>query len=67
MEELLGLLLRGGRRCDLINNFYLVNSDGFATHVHPNAIQGAIFQVNRYRGRFQGLINTATPAALEIV
>src|SRR5262249_2042460 len=31
-----------------------VNSDGLATAVLPVARAGATFQVNRYRGRFQG-------------
>jgi hypothetical protein len=40
----------------------LVISLGFATAVHPNAIQGAIFQVSRYKGIFQGDIRAKTPA-----
>jgi len=37
-----------------------VISLGLATTVLPVAIAGAIFQVRRYRGRFQGLIRPAT-------
>lgn len=37
-----------------------VISLGFATTVFPAAMAGAIFQVSRYRGRFQGLIRPAT-------
>ena len=40
----------------------LVISLGLATAVHPNAMQGAIFQVRRYKGMFHGEINAKTPA-----
>lgn len=36
-----------------------VISLGLATTVLPAAMPGAIFQVSRYRGRFQGLIRPA--------
>lgn len=36
-----------------------VISLGLATTVLPAAMAGAIFQVSRYRGRFQGLIRPA--------
>ena len=38
-----------------------VSSDGLATTVLPVAMAGAIFQVNRYSGRFQGEMSPATP------
>ena len=38
-----------------------VSSDGLATTVLPVASAGAIFQVNRYSGRFHGEISPATP------
>lgn len=37
-----------------------VISLGLATTVFPHAIAGAIFQVNKYSGKFQGLIKPAT-------
>lgn len=36
-----------------------VISLGLATTVFPHAMAGAIFQVNKYSGKFQGLINPA--------
>src|SRR5690606_8639369 len=39
-----------------------VTSDGLATTVLPAASAGAIFQVNRYSGRFQGEIVATTPS-----
>ena len=39
-----------------------VTSDGLATTVLPAARAGAIFQVNRYRGRFHGEIVPTTPS-----
>src|SRR5690606_23528557 len=38
-----------------------VTSDGLATTVLPAASAGAIFQVNRYSGRFHGEIVATTP------
>ena len=38
-----------------------VSSDGFATQQFPAAMAGAIFQLSRYSGRFQGEISPATP------
>jgi len=38
-----------------------VISEGFATTVFPAAKAGAIFQVNKYRGRFHGDIQPTTP------
>jgi hypothetical protein len=35
--------------------------------VHPDAKQGAIFQLNKYKGKFQGDIRTATPAGVSVV
>src|SRR5262249_13617240 len=40
---------------------YGVHSAGLSTQLFPMARQGAIFQVARYRGRFQGVIKAATP------
>lgn len=37
-----------------------VISLGLATTVFPHAMAGAIFQVNKYSGKFQGLIKPAT-------
>ena len=53
----------------LLNKYAVkgVISDGFATTVLPAAIAGAIFQVNKYRGRFQGEIQPATPIGCLIV
>ena len=39
-----------------------VTSEGFATTVLPAASAGAIFQVNRYSGRFHGLMQPTTPS-----
>ena len=39
---------------------YKGDSEGFATTVFPAAIAGAIFQVSRYSGRFQGEITSYT-------
>jgi len=44
-----------------------VISLGLATTVFPAAIAGAILNVNRYKGRFQGHIKPATPTGLFIV
>ncbi|CAI8436266.1 MAG: Uncharacterised protein [Cryomorphaceae bacterium] len=38
-----------------------VTSEGFATTVFPAAKAGAIFQLNKYKGRFHGEIQPATP------
>src|SRR5690554_854135 len=38
-----------------------VTSLGFATTVFPAARAGAIFQLNKYSGRFQGEIHPTTP------
>ena len=38
-----------------------VNSLGLHTTVQPVAIAGAILNVRRYKGRFQGEISPATP------
>jgi hypothetical protein len=38
-----------------------VNSLGFATTQFPAASAGAIFQVNKYNGKFHGLIHPTTP------
>ena len=43
-----------------------VSSLGFATTVHPAANAGAIFQVNKYSGRFHGLMHPATPLGRRI-
>jgi hypothetical protein len=45
----------------------LVNSLGLQTAVHPNAIHGAIFQVNRYKGKFHGLISATTPTGVFVM
>ena len=42
-----------------------VNSLGLQTQVHPAAIHGAIFQLSKYKGKFQGTIRHATPAAFK--
>src|SRR5690606_20270797 len=39
-----------------------VTSEGLATTVLPAAGAGAIFQVNRYSGRFQGEIGATLPS-----
>ena len=39
-----------------------VISEGLATTVLPLARAGAIFQVNRYRGKFHGLMQATTPS-----
>ena len=39
-----------------------VISDGFATTALPAASAGAIFQVNRYSGRFHGEMHATTPS-----
>src|SRR4029079_4464067 len=39
-----------------------VTSDGLATTVFPAASAGAIFQVNRYSGRFHGEMQPTTPS-----
>ncbi len=39
-----------------------VTSDGLATTVLPAASAGAIFQVNRYSGKFHGLMQPTTPS-----
>ena len=39
-----------------------VTSEGLATTVLPAASAGAIFQVNRYSGRFHGEIVATTPS-----
>ncbi len=39
-----------------------VISDGLATTALPVASAGAIFQVNRYSGRFHGLMQPTTPS-----
>ena len=44
-----------------------VSSDGFATQQFPAAMAGAIFQVSRYSGRFQGEISPATPSGARMV
>jgi hypothetical protein len=38
-----------------------VNSEGFATAVHPKARHGAIFQVSKYKGMFHGEMSANTP------
>jgi hypothetical protein len=38
-----------------------VTSEGFATTQFPAAIAGAIFQENKYKGKFQGDIQPTTP------
>src|SRR5205823_10878555 len=38
-----------------------VSSLGFAMAVFPTAMAGAIFQLNKYSGRFHGEINPAMP------
>ena len=44
-----------------------VNSLGLQTAVQPYAMQGAIFHVKRYSGRFQGEISAATPTGSQTV
>ena len=44
-----------------------VISDGLATTALPAAKAGAIFQVNKYNGKFQGDIHPATPTGLRVV
>jgi len=44
-----------------------VNSLGLQTQVQPNAMQGAIFHVSKYNGKFHGLIKTATPTGFRVV
>jgi hypothetical protein len=44
-----------------------VSSDGLAITVHPAASAGAIFQVNRYNGRFHGEIQPTTPMGVREV
>ena len=44
-----------------------VISDGLATTVLPAASAGAIFQVNRYSGRFHGEIVPTTPSGCRSV
>ena len=44
-----------------------VSSEGLATTVQPAANAGAIFQVNKYSGRFQGDIHPATPIGVRVV
>lgn len=44
-----------------IHAVILVNSLGLQTAVHPLAMQGAIFQVRRYSGKFHGEIRATTP------
>lgn len=39
-----------------------VTSEGLATTQLPAASAGAIFQVNRYSGRFHGLMQATTPS-----
>ena len=39
-----------------------VISEGFATTALPAASAGAIFQVNRYNGRFHGEMQPTTPS-----
>src|SRR5258708_34514950 len=47
--------------CDSMNAVSGVISDGLATTVLPAASAGAIFQVNRYSGRFHGEMQPTTP------
>jgi hypothetical protein len=44
-----------------------VISEGLATTQLPAAIAGAIFQVKRYKGKFQGEIHATTPMGLREV
>src|SRR5687768_3656311 len=44
-----------------------VTSLGLAMTVQPAAIAGAIFQVNRYSGRFQGEMQPTTPTGCRSV
>ena len=44
---------------NLIDNRRVI--EGFATTVHPAAKAGAIFQENKYKGKFQGEMQPATP------
>ena len=44
-----------------------VSSEGFATQQFPAAMAGAIFQLRRYSGRFQGEISPATPRGCRMV
>ena len=44
-----------------------VSSEGLATTVLPEANAGAIFHVNKYKGKFQGEIQPTTPRGLLIV
>ena len=44
-----------------------VISLGLATSVLPHTIAGASLKVNRYKGRFQGLIRPATPIGILMV
>ena len=44
-----------------------VNSEGLATTQFPAAKAGATFQVNRYNGKFQGLMHATTPSGLRRV
>ena len=47
----------------LLNKYAVIGviSEGLATTVFPVAKAGAIFQVSRYNGKFQGEIHAATP------
>ncbi len=42
-----------------------VSSDGLATTVQPAASAGAIFQVNKYKGKFEGEIHPTTPIGIQ--
>ena len=42
-------------------------SDGFATTVLPDIKAGAIFQVNKYKGRFHGEIQPTTPRGERVI
>jgi len=44
-----------------------VSSEGLATTQQPTAKAGAIFQVNRYSGRFQGEMQPTTPTGWRTV
>ena len=44
-----------------------VNSLGLATTQFPAAKAGAIFQVNKYKGKFHGLIHPTTPIGVRKV
>ena len=46
---------------------YGVISDGFATTQLPVANAGAIFQVNKYNGKFQGEMQPTTPMGIRLV